>query len=409
MLAYRTTTGRLIDLWTFTVPHLAVASRLAAVAQQQVQAESRPSEEALRAEILHSFSFAGIGHDHPEDEALRTFVLDLAGRWLSIANGASQQEATSAPFWRVQLRARLSDALGLGAWGGKAAVARQLQVDPSAGSRFADALSAPQDAVAKARGDLLNQVEHLLDLRRLRLAVEEELPGRLLGELGTFKPWRGVLLPFREARFLLAMRRLLLAAKYSTSKVGWREYPPAHSDLAWSLGAWDDEFVVEGIANHILGVLAPGPQYDVVPVQLDAGICGHPDVCVAFHLGLFDAAPQHYLPILEDPAPLYEGHVRLDDLDTGEFIPRDGVSNAIGLASEGPPFPVPGQWTYRSLSPSEGREPTFLSILQTARRIRSRWPLATWIATGGRAAPSEAAGDDLEAVAAGLRVVSGGV
>ena len=327
MIIYRTTSGRVIDLWSFTPHHLAVASRLAAVVQQSAEAESRPTEEALRAELLRSLSLLGIGQDTSIDDALRAFVLDLAPRWLSSTERPSTSKGMTTLSWRAHLRSRIVAALGLEERGGKTTVANQLGADPSRGGRFLDALRRPTDPTEQSRADLLNQVEHLLDLRFLRLAVEEGLPPRVLDDLGRFSVDRGLKLSYREGRVLLATSRLVrfssLSKKTSEYRVDW-------SDLAWSLGVGEtDEFAVEGLAKNIarlFGINAPAASCSVL--HIPERYCSDPDVCTAFHLGFFDA--HGHLPVAENPAAVYTPRSRLEALNEPRFIPFDALGDAIG-------------------------------------------------------------------------------
>jgi hypothetical protein len=392
LIIYRTTSGRVIDLWSFTPHHLAVASRLAAVIQQSAEAESRPPEEALRAELLRSLSLLGIGQDTPLDDALRAFVLDLAPRWLSSTERPPKGMTTLS--WRAHLRSRIVAALGLEERGGKTTVANQLGADPSRGGRFLEALRRPTDPTEQSRADLLNQVEHLLDLRFLRLAVEEGLPPRVLDDLGRFSVDRGLKLSYREGRVLLATSRLVRFSGLGKG-VDW-------SDLAWSLGTGEtDEFAVEGLAKNIarlFGINAPAASCSVLPIP--ERYCSDPDVCTAFHFGFFDA--HGHLPVVKDPAAVYTPRSPLEALNEPRFIPSDALGDAIGLASEGPPLPAPGQWLGSPHVKRELNRENIEAILQEARRVRRKWPLAVCVATGGAVAPSDSAGADLKDVASAI-------
>jgi hypothetical protein len=404
VIAYRTTSGRIIDLWSFTPHHLAVASRLAAVVQQGAEAESRPTEEELRAEVLRSLSFAGIGQDSSLDDALRVFVLDLVPRWLSLTD-RSGAKTTRKLSWREYLRSRIVDALGLENRGGKSTAARQLRADPSKGGRLLEALRKPTDPTAQARADLLNQVEHLLDLRLLRLAVEEGLPPRVLSDLGRFSLDRGLKLSYREGRVLLAVSRLVRFSGLNLDEdtyPGWREYPASYGDLAWSLGAGDaDEFAVEGFAGYVVRLFRlASSEEDSSVLHIPEPQCSDPDVCTAFHLGLFDA--HRFLPVLGGPDALYAPNTLLDALNSTSIVPSDQVEDATGLASEGTPFPAPGQWLGELEVDGALTRRNIESILQEARRIRRRWPLAVCLATAGAAVPVIKAGADLEEIAAAI-------
>lgn len=400
MIIYRTTSGRVIDLWSFTPHHLAVASRLAAVVQQRAEAESRPTEKAIRDELLRSLSLLGIGQDTSIDDALRAFVLDLAPRWLSSIERPSK--GMTAPSWREQLRSRIVAALGLEERGGKTTAAHQLGADPSRGGRFLEALRRPTDPTEQSRADLFNQVEHLLDLRFLRLALEEGLPSRVLDDLGRFSVDRGLRLSYREGRVLLAASRLVRFSGLKDTKDSfpqWREYRPDWSDLAWSLGAGEvDEFAVEGLAKNIARLFGiNGLAASCSVLHIPRRYCSDPDVCTAFHLGFFDA--HGHLPVVENPAAVYTARSPLEVLNEPRFIPSDALEDAIGLASEGPPLPVPGQWLG---SPDVKRvldRENIEAILQEARRVRRRWPLAVCVATGGAVAPTDSAGANLGDIA----------
>lgn len=401
MIIYRTTSGRVIDLWSFTPHHLAVASRLAAVVQQSAEAESRPTEEALRAELLRSLSLLGIGQDTSIDDALRVFVLDLASRWLS--RGERPADAETKLSWREHLRSRIVEALGLEKRGGKSTVASQLSADPSRGGRFLEALRTPTNPASQLRADLLNQVEHLLDLRFLRLAVEEGLPPRILNDLGRFSVDRGgPKLSYRDGRILLAAGRLVRLSGLGFSEdslAGWHEYPAAVSDLAWSLGAGEtDEFAVEGLAENIarlFGTNSPPESGSVL--HIPERYCSDPDVCTAFHLGLFDA--HRFLPVLGNPDTLYSPRIQIDAWNEKFVVPSGRLEEAISLASEGAPFPMPGQWIGDFEVQGALTRENIESILTEARRVRLRWPLAVFIATAGGAALSEEEKNDLGKIA----------
>ena len=81
------------------------------------------------------------------------------------------------------------------------------------------------------------------------------------------------------------------------------------------------------------------------------------------------------------------------------FIPFDALGDAIGLASEGPPLPAPGQWLGSPDVKRALNRANIEAILQEARRVRRRWPLAVCVATGGAVAPTDSAGADLGDIA----------
>jgi len=401
LIIYRTTSGRVIDLWSFTPHHLAVASRLAAVVQQSAETESRPTEEALRAELLRSLSLLGIGQDTSVDDALRAFVLDVAPRWLSSIERPPKGMTTVS--WRAHLRSRIVAALGLEERGGKTTVSNQLGADPSRGGRFLEALRRPTDPTEQSRADLLNQVEHLLDLRFLRLAVEEGLPPRVLDDLGRFSVDRGLKLSYREGRVLLATSRLVRFSGLNKETKDvfprWREYRVDWSDLAWSLGAGEtDEFAVEGLAKNIarlFGINAPAASCSVL--HIPERYCSDPDICTAFHLGLFDA--HRFLPVPGNPDTLYSPRIQIDAWNEKFVVPSSRLEEAIALASEGAPFPMPGQWLGDFEVQGVLTRVNIESILAEARRVRRRWPLAVYIATAGGAALSEEEENDLGKIA----------
>lgn len=398
VLAYRTTSGRLIDLWSFPPDHLGTASHLAALIQSQTQADPLPSEEELRAKVQWIFAFIGLHRDSPPDDALGVFVLDLAARWLGRRQQATPPPDAAGSSWRNHLRARLMDALGLESWGGKSYAAKQLGLDQSSSSRFAEALASPRDATFKKRGDMLNKVEHLLELRNLRLAVEEGVPHDLVGAFGIFLCSSESDLSYRAQRLLLAVSRFVRfhLAGSDASRSGWRGFSAEQADLVWALGTRGNELFVSAVTDWLLRLLAlPAVQAPIQVLPIPKEACANPDVCTAFHMGFFDASG--ILPVPEDPVAFYDGDPGISALNEGRFFTEEGLTDAIGRAAGGP-FPSPGQRVTGPIRSGTQAKEGFAVIIKEARRMRRTFPLAVWVASGGAVTPDAQGNENVVAV-----------
>ena len=316
VIIYRTTSGRVIDLWSFTPHHLAVASRLAAVVQQSAEAESRPTEEALRAELLRSLSLLGIGQDTSIDDALRAFVLDLAPRWLSSTERPSTSKGMTTLSWRAHLRSRIVAALGLEERGGKTTVANQLGADPSreAGSSTpcGGRLTQPSSRglISSIKSNTCSTFASSVWRWKKDFPLESSTTSAdspwiegssfRIGKAGSFS------LPADW------FDSLSLSKKTSEYRVDW-------SDLAWSLGVGEtDEFAVEGLAKNIarlFGINAPAASCSVL--HIPERYCSDPDVRPRFtsasstahgHLPVVEILPRLHAPnphLRHEPAAIH--------------------------------------------------------------------------------------------------------
>lgn len=382
MIAYRTTSGRLLDLWDLSPNHLGTASRLAALIQSRVQDNPRLTEEKLRAEIQWSFVLNfGLHQDSPADDALGIFVLDLAVRWLEIQQQTLESFGTDGSTWRRHLRTRLKHALGLSSWGGRARTAKQLGLDSSGGSRFADNLAVARTPTDRVRGDLLNHVEYLLDQRTLRLAVTEGVPPDLVDGFGTFLFSAQNDQSYRTERILLAVSRYQRLKTVNQDQPGWRDHQADRSDLAWALGPQTDEFMMEAITGWLDRLfLVSGETSDPPILHLSVEECSDPDVQTAFHLGLYDGSG--FLPVPACPEALYESYGEgVTALNSCTFFTTKSLRDAINHTGQGP-FLSPGARVTRHVG-----EQAVMDILKEAHRLRRLFPLAVWIATGGVVEP----------------------